>query len=107
HTSNALDQNTAGSVLTIGPGVTIRGSSGNVSAVSSTVAVINQGTIVTDVPGGRIFVTLGAGGRNEGVMQALVSSGVSTQPALVVTASGAGTWTNRASWVLTPLLTRA
>ena len=52
---------TAGTALTIGPGVVVRGQSGTVGyspvwGGPSNVAVVNQGTIQADVAGGTIAV---------------------------------------------------
>ena len=65
---------TAGTALTIGPGVTVRGQSGTVGyspvwGGPSNVAVVNQGTIQADVAGGTITVG-GTSLTNIGVLQA-------------------------------------
>ena len=72
---NLLQVATAGTTLTIGPGVVVRGQSGTVGyspvwGGPSNVAVVNQGTIQADVAGGTIAVN-GTGWSNAGTMRAL------------------------------------
>ena len=72
---NLLQVATAGTALTIGPGVVVRGQSGTVGynpawGGPSNVAVVNQGTIQADVAGGTIAVN-GTGWSNAGTMRTL------------------------------------
>src|SRR6185295_9826171 len=67
---NTLQVATAGTALTIGPGVVVRGQTGSVGynpswGGPSNVAVINQGTIQADVASGTIAVN-GTGWSNAG-----------------------------------------
>jgi hypothetical protein len=81
----------AAGTLTIGPGILIRGKSGQISTVYGTATIVNQGTIAADVSGGTITVG-GAGALlNQGTMSATNGA----------TLSISGAWTNSAGATIT------
>ncbi len=81
---NTLLASEAGTTLTIGPEITVRGQSGSVgydtslTSTSTDVAVVNQGTIQADVAGGTITID-GTAGENAGTLNALNGATVSLQ----------------------------
>ena len=80
---NALSVTTAGTTLTIGSEITVRGQNGYVGyvpgiGVTTNVAVINQGTIKADVSGGTITVN-GTGDQNNGSLSAINGATLSLQ----------------------------
>jgi hypothetical protein len=88
---NAVWPTTAGSTLTIGAGIMVRGQTGYVGydpnlGGSPTVAVINQGTIQADVSGKTITV-YGTGSQNSGSLKALNGATLSIQGTLTNTAT--------------------
>ena len=54
NTSNAITITNSGAILTIGSGVTINGSTGQIKTATSDARIINQGTIVSNVGAGTL-----------------------------------------------------
>ena len=73
---NTLLVSEAGTTLTIGPGITVRGQNGTIGYnndlinTSTNVSVVNQGTIQADVASGTITID-GTGSANDGELSAL------------------------------------
>ena len=77
--ANALWLTLAGTSLTIGPGLTVRGQSGTIGGQNGLAgtSLVNQGTISADEPGGSMEIA-GASFENDGVLE--VKDGASLQP---------------------------
>jgi hypothetical protein len=83
-TSNSLNQTASAATLTLGSGITVRGSSGSISGYYSNDAVVNQGTITADDSGGLtppfVYDTGFSGGGAGNTADAIAVAGV-TSPA--------------------------
>ena len=88
--AGTLSQQTSSDILTIGPNILIRGTSGTVGGGGW---VINQGTIRRDSGAETFNITLGNGGRNEGLIDTTVTSTVAGSRTYI-TANSNNTWTN-------------
>ncbi|HVK08053.1 MAG TPA: LamG-like jellyroll fold domain-containing protein, partial [Gemmataceae bacterium] len=89
--AGTLQQQSAGDVLTIGPGLTLRGVSAGIGTVTGT--LINKATIRRDAGAGTLTISFGPNGRNEGTIETTARS-TAGGSRTVVTGGSNNTWTN-------------